>query len=237
MAFFSTSSPGRPRGSPGLCALFFWRRGKLWPFFPHLHRAGPAEALAFAHFSSGVGGNCGIFFRIFTGQAQRKPLGRSGGSPGLCTLFFWCKGEIVAFFSTSSPGRPRGSPGLCALVFWRRGKLWPFFPHLHRAGPAEALALHALLLTQGEIVAFFSTSSPGRPRRNPGFAHFSSGVGGHGVFFSGPRVVRSLKVLDASANFVNPHCAIIFFLNIASDITIVCLVCFLKYIIVKISFL
>ena len=119
MAFFSTSSPGRPRGSPGLCALVFWRRGKLWPFFPHLHRAGPAEALAFAHLSSGVGGNCG-------------------------------------FFSISSPGRPRGSPGLCALVFWRRGKLWPFFPHLHRAGPAEALA----------------------------FAHFSSGVGGNcGLFF------------------------------------------------------
>ena len=62
MAFFSTSSPGRPRGSPGLCALVFWRRGKLWPFFPHLHRAGPAEALAFAHLSSGVGGNCGLFF-------------------------------------------------------------------------------------------------------------------------------------------------------------------------------
>ena len=119
MAFFSTSSPGRPRGSPGSCALVFWRRGKLWPFFPHLHRAGPAEALAFAHLSSGVGGNCGLF-------------------------------------STSSPGRPRGSPGLCALVFWRRGKLWPFFPHLHRAGPAEALAL----------------------------AHLSSGVGGNcGLFF------------------------------------------------------
>ena len=72
MVFFSTSSPGRPRGNPGFCALFFWRRGKLWPFFPHLHRAGPAEALAFAHFSSGVGGNCGLLFHIFIGQAPQK---------------------------------------------------------------------------------------------------------------------------------------------------------------------
>ena len=73
VAFISTSSPGRPRGSPGFCALFFWRRGKLWPFVPHLHRAGPAEALAFAHFSSGERGNCGLFFHIFTAQAPRKP--------------------------------------------------------------------------------------------------------------------------------------------------------------------
>ena len=117
-------------------------------FFPHLHRAGPAEALAFAHFSSGVGGNCGFF--------STSSPGRLRGSPGLCTLFFWRRGTLWPFFSTSSPGRPRGSPGLCTLFFWRRGKLWPFFPHLHRAGPAEALA----------------------------FAHLSSGVGGNcGLFF------------------------------------------------------
>ena len=107
-----------------------------------------AEALAFAHLSSGVGGNCGIFFHIFTGQAPRKPW------PLYTFLLAW--GEIVGFFSTSSPGRPRGSPGLCTLFFWRRGKLWAFFSHLHRAGPAEALAL----------------------------AHLSSGVGGNcGLFF------------------------------------------------------
>ena len=133
----------------GFCAQFFWRRGKLWPFFPHLHRAGPAEALAFAHFSSGVGGNCGFLF------------------------------------STSSPGRPRGSPGLCALFFWRRGKLWPFFPHLHRAGPAEALAFAhfssgvLFFWRRGKLWPFFPHLHRAGPAEALAFAHFSSGVGGN----------------------------------------------------------
>ena len=75
-------------------------------FFSHLHRAGPAEALALAHLSS----------------------------------------EIVAFFSTSSPGRPRGSPGSSALVFWRRGNCGLFFHIFTGQAPRKPWPLRTCLL-------------------------------------------------------------------------------------------